>query len=314
LFFVVVIRKSALFLYVSSILSESTEEDYPLDRLADHRIFYAHLIASSAGVTQGRDRIVEAFATVPRELFLGPGPWTAFTGAGLVETPSDNPAFLYQDIVVSIAPERKINNGQPSLHAAGLAALDLKKGDSVVQVGAGTGYYSAIMSRLVGETGSVVAYEIEQDLAHKAATYLSMFQNVSVINRSGSEGDLPRCDAIYVCAGSTAPLDLWLNALHPSGRLVFPLTPAESLDGMPGGGGMLLAVQVADDYYRARFVSPATFIPCIGARDEETAAKLTVAFSRGGARNVRSLRRGTPPDETCWCSGKGWWLSTSEIA
>jgi hypothetical protein len=54
------------------------------------------------------------------------------------------------------------------------------------------------------------------------------------------------------------------------------------------------------------------FINCQGARDEETAKKLAEAFKRGDLRSVRSLRRHTQPDETCWCEGKGWWLSTAE--
>jgi protein-L-isoaspartate(D-aspartate) O-methyltransferase len=72
---------------------------------------------------------------------------------------------LYQDVVVAIAPERKINNGQPVLHAMCLAALDVKQGEKVLHVGAGTGYYTALMARLTGATGQVVAYEVEHDLA-----------------------------------------------------------------------------------------------------------------------------------------------------
>ena len=53
------------------------------------------------------------------------------------------------------------------------------------------------------------------------------------------------------------------------------------------------------------------FIPCAGARDEETAQKLTAAFDRGDVQRVQSLRRGTPPDDTCWVAGNGWWLAAS---
>ena len=41
-------------------------------------------------------------------------------------------------------------------------------------------------------------------------------------------------------------------------------------------------------------------------------ARLSCAL--GGAGDVRSLRRGTPPDDTCWCAGKGWWLSIAPPA
>jgi protein-L-isoaspartate(D-aspartate) O-methyltransferase len=235
-----------------------------------------------------------------------------FTAAGYVETPNEDPAFLYQDVLVAIAPERRINIGQPVLHAICLAALNVKEGDNVVHIGAGTGYYTALLAKLTGLTGSVIAYEIEGDLAARAAQNLRDYPNVTVRHRSGSVGPIPECDTIYVNAGATAPVDVWLDALRPNGRLLFPLTPADGPGGMPAGGGMLLLTRASSDRYGARFVCPATFIPCVGARDEETAVKLSVAFKRGDSMNVRSLQRNSEPDETCWCSGVGWWLSTHQ--
>jgi protein-L-isoaspartate(D-aspartate) O-methyltransferase len=119
---------------------------------------------------------------------------------------------------------------------------------------------------------------------------------------------LPTCDVIYVNAGATDPMDVWLDALRPGGRVLFPLTPAQ------GAGGMLLLTRTAaDGGFTARFVCQAMFIPCFGARDDEVAKRLTEAFQAGGLRNVQSLRRHTPPDSTCWCSGRGWWLSTAPL-
>ena len=282
-----------------------------MERLEAHRSFFAKLVTAAAGVANKDGRLVAAFAATPRERFVGPGPWKIFTAAGYIETPSDDPAFLYQDVVVALAPDRAINNGQPVLHALCLAALNVKEGETVVHIGAGTGYYTAILSALTGPTGSIVAYEIEQDLAQRAARNLGDLPNVSVSDRSGSQGSLPACDAIYVNAGATSPLDIWLDALRPNGRLLFPLTPAGGPGGMPGAGGMLLITCSPTGSFAARFLCPAMFIPCIGARDDATASKLSEAFKRGDSRSVRSLRRDTQPDETCWCSGNGWWLSTA---
>ena len=282
-----------------------------VERLEAHRFFFSNLITAAAGVSKANERLVTAFASTPRERFAGPGPWKIFTATGYIETPTDDPAFLYQDILVAIAPERRISIGQPLLHAICLAALNIKEGESVVHVGAGTGYYTALLASLTGPTGSVVAYEIEKDLSERATRNLRDYRNATVRHRSSAEGPLPECDAIYVNAGATAPLDIWLNALRPNGRLLFPLTPADGPGGMPGAGGMLLITRASDDRFDARFVDTATFIPCVGGRDDETALKLRVAFQRGDFRNVRSLRRNTRPDETCWCSGNGWWLSTS---
>jgi protein-L-isoaspartate(D-aspartate) O-methyltransferase len=55
--------------------------------------------------------------------------------------------------------------------------------------------------------------------------------------------------------------------------------------------------------------SRAAFIPCIGARDDATSAAIKAALEGQSLRELRSLRRGTPPDETAWCIGEGWWLS-----
>ena len=206
------------------------------------------------------------------------------------------------------------HDGEPILHAANLAVLSVKEGETIVHIGAGTGYYTAVLSRLTGPTGSVIAYEIEPELAQRAAANLADLANVTVCQQSGSTGVLPSCDVIYVNAGATGPLDLWLDALRPGGRLLFPLTPAEGPGGMPGAGGMLLVTQSSPNQLDARFLFPAAFISCAGARDEETAKKLSEAFKRGDMRQVQSLRRKTTPDETCWCSGNGWWLSTAKPA
>jgi protein-L-isoaspartate(D-aspartate) O-methyltransferase len=284
-----------------------------MERLEAHRVFFANLITSTVGVPKDDRRLVDAFASTPRENFLGPGPWKVFAGGRLVETPSADPCFLYQDVVVNLSPDRGINNGQPTLHALCLNALNIKEGETVVQVGAGTGYYTAILAKLTGPAGSVIAYEIEPDLAQSAVRNLKTQPNVTIRPVSAAVGVLPGCDAIYVNAGATDPLDLWLNALRPNGRLLFPLTPSEGPDGMPGVGGMLLLTRATADSFHARFLSSAIFIPCVGARDEGSSAKLTECFRRGDMRSVHSLHRNCPADQTCWCSSKHWWLSTSAL-
>ncbi|MGH9702159.1 MAG: protein-L-isoaspartate O-methyltransferase family protein, partial [Candidatus Acidiferrales bacterium] len=193
----------------------------------------------------------------------------------------------------------------PALHAYCLAALKVKEGETAVHVGAGTGYYTAVLARLVGPTGSVTAYEIEAKLAGRAKENLAEFPNVKVLPRSGCEGPLPDCHVIYLNAGVTEPLDVWLDALRPGGRLMLPLTPSA------GPGGIALITRGANDLFDARILLPAMFIPCVGARDEVTAKRLSEAFKQGNMREVKSLRRKTEPDATCWCAGKEWWLSTA---
>ena len=92
---------------------------------------------------------------------------------------------------------------------------------------------------------------------------------------------------------------------------MFPLT-SDGPNGTPGAGGMLLITHVAKEKFDARFVMPVMFIPCVGARDEEIGKRLAIAFKRGDMGNVRSLHRSDLPNNTCWCAGDGWWLSTAQ--
>lgn len=271
----------------------------------DLRRLYAAFITAKGGVAD--PRIEQAFHSVAREDFLGPGPWKIFVGEGYIDTPSADPALLYQDVLVAIIAERKLNNGAPGLHAICLSTVSPQPGEAVLQVGTGAGYYTAILAGLVGPAGRVLAYEIDEGLADLAQANLRAWPNVELRARSGTEGPLPESDVIYVSAGATRPVAAWLDALRPGGRLIFPLTPDD------GWGGMLQVRRQAAGF-SAAFVSPVQFIPCIGARDAETATGLAVAFAAGGAGSVRSLHVGSDePDESCWFAAPGWWLSTRSL-
>jgi protein-L-isoaspartate(D-aspartate) O-methyltransferase len=269
------------------------------DDLAGRRQAYAAEITRRVG----DPRIEAAFAAVPREDFAGPPPWRVGSGGLFGQMSSDDPARLYEDVLVAIDAKRGINNGQPSLHAQSIDALAVKEGETVVQIGAGSGYYTAILARLVGRTGRVVAYEIEPDIAARAKANLAAYAQVEVRARSGVD-DLPKADAIYVNAAASHPLRAWLDALKVGGRLLFPLQAARS------SGAMLLVTRPeSGDAWPARFLSPVVFIACEGAQDRVTARKLDEAFRRGSGR-VRSLRFGAAPSPSDWLRGDDWALST----
>jgi len=257
------------------------------------------LVRGIGGDTQ---RLRDAFADTAREDFVGLPPWPLI-GHELGRAWSDDARELYQDVLVGLDAERGINNGQPSLHARCLAACDPRWGDTVVHVGAGTGYYSAILAQLVGERGQVIAYEIEADLAARAAANLKPWPQASVRAVSGVVPPLPACDVVYVNASATHPQAAWLDALRDGARLIFPLAPSD------GSGCMLLVTHVAGSSYAARSMMRVSFIPCVGACDATASANLRRAFASHSVDAVRSLHRDDHPDESVWCAGPGWWLS-----
>jgi protein-L-isoaspartate(D-aspartate) O-methyltransferase len=267
------------------------------------RAFYAKLVCGRSGVTD--QRIVQAFATVEKERFLGPGPWW-IPMPDYVETPGDHLSFLYQNLAVAIAPERKINCGEPMLHAFNLAQLTIQAGARIVHIGAGVGYYTAILAQLAGPNGTIAAYEIESDLAERAARNLTSIPNVRVLNESATGAPLPRANVVYANACATHPPRAWLEALEEGGRLLFPLA------GGFNTGGMLLITR-APNGFKARFICPAAFIACIGAQDSAMFERLGIAFARGDFMSIRSLHLDSPPDETAWVAGDGWWLSRAPL-
>ena len=61
-----------------------------------------------------------------------------------------DPRRLCHDVLVAIDETRRPNNGQPSLLARLFDQLGLARGDRMIHIGAGTGYYSAILAEIVG--------------------------------------------------------------------------------------------------------------------------------------------------------------------
>lgn len=276
------------------------------------RHWYAEEIRSIAKVHSLA--VINAFATVPRELFLRPGPWrilSPMAATGYWTTDDADPRHVYHDVLIAINEEARLNNGQPSLWARLYDQLQLAQDTHVVHVGAGTGYYSAILAEIVGPGGHVTAIEIDPNLAERARRNLALAwpqATVVVDNGFTFRPDRP-ADAIVVNAGVTHISTVWLDALAAeNGRLLVPLTNAD------WWGGSLIIERHAGDTrrYPARCAGHIGVIPCAGGRDPVAESRLCAALTHSRLTTVQSLRRPPDaPDETCWLAGDGWWLSTS---
>lgn len=275
--------------------------------LDEIRHYYAEELRAVANLQSAA--LVRAFATVPRERFLGSGPWQVFTPDSESDwtTKDADPRQLYHNLLVAIDAKRRLNNGYPSFLAFLIEQLELKEGDHVVHIGCGPGYYTAVIAEVVGTTGRVTAVEIDSQLARRAQNNLSNMAQVKIIEGDGGEEDPGPCDAILVNAGATHPRSIWLDSLRAGGRLILPLT----VTGDEGGTeGAIVKIIREPAGFAASFVSRVGIFPCAGARDAALNTKLTAAFKRGDEKSVQSLRRDKhKASDGCWFHGDTFCLS-----
>lgn len=272
--------------------------------LTDIRRFYAQLLTAGAGGPG--NRLERAFETLPREAFLPAGPWRILSlpARRYIDTPTADPVHLYQNVLVALDEERGINNGEPQLHAAWLSAVDPQPGDRVSHIGAGAGYYSAILSFLASPGGSTRAYELHEPLANTARTNLKPFDNVDVICGDATAVPLEPSDVIYVNAGVVAPPAQWLVALRPGGRMIFPWKPTDDI-----GVAMLIRRDKAGGL-AAKPLGRAWFIPCVGASQGRAADRIP---TRKDVKAIRSvwLASDRLPDETAVAVYEDVWFSSA---
>jgi protein-L-isoaspartate(D-aspartate) O-methyltransferase len=249
-------------------------------------------------------RLEGAFATVPREVFLPPGPWHIDAGCGgYIETPNADIRFLYQDVLVAIDKARGINDGQPSGHAHCMGLLEPQPGETLVHVGAGTGYYSAILSMLVAPGGWVAAFEFRNDLALAARRNLKALDNVAVRAGDATRLELPEADVIYVNAGVISPPVHWLMALRPGGRMFLPWRPAADI-------GIGLCIARTARGFSVNPAMPAWVIRSVGASSGSPGDSPPDIKGAWASRGLY-LKAERAPDATATAIYAELWFSTS---
>ena len=150
--------------------------------------------------------ILDAFREVPREEFVDEG----------------QRQWAYDDHPLPIEAGQTIS--QPYIVAVMIEAAEIRPGDKVLEVGAGSGYAAALMSRIARE---VIGIERQHDLVEIAQERLQRlgYDNVKIVEGDGTRGcpDEAPFDAILAAAsGSHVPKPL-IDQLALGGRLVMPI-------------------------------------------------------------------------------------------
>jgi protein-L-isoaspartate(D-aspartate) O-methyltransferase len=278
---------------------------------------YAEQIRTTAKISS--EALLDAFASVPREDFVGQSPWKVLSrpAPGQMQpqvTDVSDPCELYKDVAVFLDSSRSLTNGNPSTLAPWLDALDLAAGKSVFHLGCGTGYYTAIIAEVVGPRGRVTAAEIDPALSLRARENLARYPNVQVVEGDGGGVDTGARDAILINAGVTHPTESWLESITIGGTLVLPIT----IDvGMPNiGKGFALRVSRLASGYAARFLPmPVMIYSCTSVRDPQIASAFGQRFMSGAFGSVRSLRVEPHSSEpSCWLHSAAFCLSTLSVS
>jgi protein-L-isoaspartate(D-aspartate) O-methyltransferase len=182
--------------------------------------------------------ILAAMRAVPRHLFVPPA-WRA-------ESYADYPLPIGEDQTIS----------QPSLVALMTHLLRPRPSDVMLEVGTGSGYQAALLSRLVRRVHTI---EIVEPLARQAADRLTRlgYANVEVRHGDGYAGwpDKAPFDGIIVTAGAPHVPKPLLDQLKPGGRMVIPVGPAGATQRLK------LITKDAKGRVRERIVIPVRFVP-----------------------------------------------------
>jgi protein-L-isoaspartate(D-aspartate) O-methyltransferase len=192
-------------------------------------------------------RVLEALRTVPREVFV----------------PERLHEFAYEDTALPIEEEQTIS--QPYVVALMAEALEIGPGDRVLEVGAGSGYAAAVLSRVAGEVYAIERHRALAELAQERMRRLG-YSNVHIVHGDGTLGwpEHAPYDAIAVAAGGPDVPPALQNQLAVGGRLVIPIGTDPRLQ------ELVRVRRVAPDRFRRESLGAVRFVPLVGAQGWRT--------------------------------------------
>lgn len=189
------------------------------------------------------ERVLEAMRTVPREAFV----------------PDHLAGQAYRDHPLPIDEGQTIS--QPYVVAWMIAALEPQPGDRVLEIGTGSGYAAAVLSRVVDEVYTVERFPA---LARQAGQRLERLGYLNVLVRAGDGTlgwpELAPYDGIVVAAGGPEVPRPLLGQLAPGGRLVIPVGPRPDLQ------RLIRVTRLRDGRLREEDLGAVRFVPLVGAQ------------------------------------------------
>ena len=186
------------------------------------------------------ERLLAAMSTVPRHEFVSQQNWNE----------------AYADHPVPIA--EKQTTSQPYMIAAMIQAAEIKPEDRVLEIGAGSGYQTALLAELASQVFAVERYASLAETAQKTLERLG-YRNTKIVTGDGSLGlmDSAPFDAIIVSAAAPRVPQALLDQLAVGGRLLIPIGDSEQQI-------LQLVQRNADETTSVRTLEGCRFVPLIG--------------------------------------------------
>jgi protein-L-isoaspartate(D-aspartate) O-methyltransferase len=193
---------------------------------------------AARGITD--PRVLEAMSTIPRHLFVG---------AGLQN-------HAYSDASLPIGEKQTIS--QPYMVAVMTAALELQGDERILEIGTGSGYQTAVLSRLVKRVYSVERISVLASRARKVLDQLQM-SNINIKISDGSIGwqDQAPFAGILVAAGSPDVPTKYLEQLEVGGKLVLPVGDQDQQI-------LTRIIRLEDGRFKREQLMGCRFVPLIG--------------------------------------------------
>jgi len=197
-------------------------------------------------------RVIKAFSEVPREKFVRP----------------QEKSQAYNDHPLPIGEGQTIS--QPYVVAYMTQVAGIKSGDKVLEIGTGSGYQAAILSRM---THNVYSVEIRPKLTRFAKKNMKKagYKNIYFKTADGYDGWQTHApyDAIVVtCAANHVPIPL-KKQLKVGGKMVIPVGSTTFHQ------SLILITRIAEDKFKSEHLIGVRFVPMVGKAQKETPADKT---------------------------------------